>query len=229
MSAKEYLPSDGRKWRNKVEDTSRYRNYKGAGPGIVPDGVDAGPLYERLSEPIKRASLSVAINWYGLLSEDDIEQEIWVEILESPATARDLTNADPDLLVDLLIHKANRICIKERDNYEHYSGNYRYSVNEIKEIAKQYFVRSGEEIVAEFIDFEAGFARLEEDNPTYAEAIVRRYALGEMTTGKSAYSKAHQHGVTKLTNLMNRNFKQREYEYENGPETRVPNGTRYRG
>lgn len=186
-------------------------------------------LYTELGEPIQIAARRASGNWHGLLEPEEIESELWIEILDSDATKGKLENSDPDLLIDLLVRMAERICIKERDNYEHYSGNYRYSVNEIKEIAKQYFVRSGEEIVEEFIDFEAGFARLEEDNPTYAEAIVRRYALGEMTTGKSAYSKAHQHGVTKLTNLMNRNFKQREYEYENGPETRVPTGTRYRG
>lgn len=185
-------------------------------------------LYTELGEPIQIAARRASGNWYGLLEPEEIESELWIEILDSAATKGKLENSDPDLLIDLLVRMAERICIKERDNYEHYSGNYRYSVNEIKEVAEQYFVRSGEDIVEEHLDFQVAFEKLTEGNPDYAEAVFQRYALGEVPKGGAAEVRLSR-GLTKLANLMNRNFKQREYEYENGPEARVPNGTRYRG
>ena len=186
-------------------------------------------LYTELGEPIQIAARRASANWYGLLEPEEIESELWIEILESDATEGKLGISDPDLLIDLLVRMAERICIKERDNYEHYSGNYRYSVNEIKEIAEQYFVRSGEDIVEEHLDFQVAYDSLM-SNPddVYADSIFRRYAVGEIPKSGSDKMRLSR-GLTKLANLMNRNFKQREYEYDNGPETRVPTGTRYRG
>lgn len=181
-------------------------------------------LYTEFGEPIQIAARRASANWYGLLEPEEIESELWIEILESDATKGKLGVSEPDLLIDLLVRMAERICIKERDNYEHYSGNYRYSVNEIKEVAEQYFVRSGEDIIEEHIDFHVSFEKLTGANPAYAEAIVKRYALGEVPKGGAAEVRLSR-GLTKLTNLMNRNFKKREYEYENGPETRVPSLT----
>lgn len=181
-------------------------------------------LYTEFGEPIKIAARRASANWYGLLEPEEIESELWIEILESGATEGKLGASEPDLLIDLLVRMAERICIKERDNYEHYSGNYRYSVNEVRELAEMFFTRSGEDLSVDFVDFEIGFDKLSDTNPNYAEAIYRRYALGEpqdTEPGKSSLKRGH----TKLTNLMNRNFKKREYEYENGPETRVPSLT----
>ena len=91
MATKEYLPSEGRKWRNDVEDTSQYLNYKGYGPGIVPVGADAGPLYDLIGDSINRASRLTSAKWFGLLEAEEIESELWIAVLESPATQDDGT------------------------------------------------------------------------------------------------------------------------------------------
>lgn len=182
-------------------------------------------LHAQLVDSVKRAARSASNTWYGLLDPDEIEQELWLQIFESPATAGKLEGSDPDLVTDLLARMADRICIQERADYEHFTGNYRYSVNEVKALAELFFVRTGEELLVDLVDFEVGFELLTETNPHYAEVVFRRYALGEAPA-----EKAQQHylskGLTKLTDHMNRHHKDREREYRDGPGTkpRIPGG-----
>lgn len=236
MATKEYLPSEGRKWRNDVEDTSQYLNYKGHGPGIVPDGADAGPLYEALGEAMGIAARKVATKWHNLLEADEILSELWIEILESDATEKELRDADPDLLVDLLVRMSDRICIGERDDYEHFTGNYRYSVNEAKILVEEYFLASGEELMVELIDVDVALEQiLEEDDAIkekhpadprgYYEALVKRYAMGQIPARTGGEMQKLSRALTKLTDHMNRNFKNREFEYSGiGSRTRMPRG-----
>lgn len=179
-------------------------------------------LYTLLNDSVQRAATSAAYKWHGLLEAEDIEQELWVEILDSPATAGKLEGSDADLVTDLLARMADRICIKERDSYEHFSGQYRYSVNEAKTVVEAFFLRSGEELLIDLVDVEVAFDRLGETNPAQADAIFRRYALGETTTGNSAFNNSLTRGLTKLTDYMNRNFKDRGREHRDGPGTRTP-------
>lgn len=222
----EYLPSEGRKWRNDVTDTSKYRNYKGAGTGIVPQNVDAGPLHDLIGDQVVDAARRASAKWYGLLEAEEIESEIWVHILESPATVKDLRDKDRTLVFDLLCRYADRICIAERDDYEHFTGNYRYSVNEAKVLVEEFYLRDGEDLMVDLIDVDVAFVRLMEENQTHADALFRRYALGEKTTGDSQFNNALTRGLTHITDLMNRNFKDRVRDHHDGPGTRprIPNG-----
>lgn len=179
-------------------------------------------LYTLLSGSVQRAASTAAYKWHGLLGAEDIEQELWVEILESPATTEKLEGSDADLVTDLLARMADRICIKERDTYEHFSGQFRYSVNEVKTVIEAFFLRSGEELLIDLVDAEVAFDLLTETNPNYADAIFRRYALGETPGSDKPFEDALRRGLTKLTDLMNRNFKDREREHRDGPGTRIP-------
>lgn len=182
-------------------------------------------LYTLLEEPVKAASRRASNNWYGLMEPDEIEQELWVEILESPATSGKLADSDPNHITDLLARMADRICIKERDAYEHFTGNYRYSVNEAKVLVEEYFLRNGEELMIEIVDVEVAYGQMTETNPNYAEAVFRKFALGEPVDSGWERDRLSR-GLTKLTDLMNRNFKERERDYRDGPGTkpRIPNG-----
>lgn len=178
-------------------------------------------LYTLLNGSVQRAASTAAYKWHGLMEADDIEQELWVEILDSPATAGKLEDSDEDLVTDLLARMADRICIKERDAYEHFSGQFRYSVNEAKTVVEAFFLRSGEELMIDLVDVEVAFDRLSETNPNYADAIFRRYALGESQSAEPGASHLKR-GLLKLTDYMNRNFKDRAREHRDGPGTRIP-------
>lgn len=183
-------------------------------------------LYTLLEEPVKAAARRASNNWYGLMEPDEIEQELWVEILESPATAGKLADSDPNHITDLLARMADRICIKERDAYEHFTGNYRYSVNEAKALIEEFFLRDGESLLVDFVDVDVAFVRLMEENQKQADAVFRRYALGETPGEDKSFENALRRGLTHLTDLMNRNFKERERDYRDGPGTkpRIPKG-----
>lgn len=181
-------------------------------------------LYELLSEQVKEAASRASYKWHGLLDADDIEQELWVEILESPATARDLRKADRELVLDLLSHKADRICIKERDSYERFSGQFRYSVNEVKTIATEILTKPGP-VTEEVIDFMDALERLIVSNPDQAEVFLVRYA-DEQYPSTSAGRKMLTLARTKMTDYMNRNRRERSAKVTDGPCTKpkIPAG-----
>ena len=222
MTAQDYLPNEGRKWRNEVTDTARYRNYKGPGPGISSRVDNLGPLYEVIGEQVKKASRIASSHWHGLLDADEIEQEIWLEIAESKATAEKLRDADKDLLVDLLIRLGERICIKERNDYEVFTGNFHYSVNEVKAMAPVILTFQGNE-TEEVMDFLDGLELLKTHWPEYADAIIKRYAHDEYMSTKQEKNYL-SNGLTKLTDLMNKSRREAYAEQLYGPRigSRVP-------
>lgn len=182
-------------------------------------------LCDQIGEAVTKAARAASREWHGLMEPDEIESELWIEILESSATAGKLEGSDRELVADLLARMATRVCIGARDDYEHFSGNYRYSVNETKALVEMALLRSGEELLVDLVDVEVAMARLSETNPGYYKAVFRRYATGEYPQ-----EKAEQHylskGLTKLTDYMNRSHKDREREYRDGPGTkpRIPRG-----
>lgn len=224
MSTKEYLPSEGRNWRNQVEDTTRYKNYKGPGPGICPRVDNLGPLYEAIGEQVKKASRIVASHWHGLLDAADVEQSIWLEISESSATAEKLRGADKQLLVDLLIRMGERICIKERNDYEVFTGNVYYSVTEVKAMAMDALGGASED-QEEMFDFTSSLEQLEQYYPHYAAMIIKRYGRGTYMETQQEKDYLNR-GLDKLTEFMNRSHRKAHTEHVYGPSTgnRMPKG-----
>lgn len=176
-------------------------------------------LYTLLHTPIEKAAASASYKWHGLLEPDEIASELWIEILDSGATAGKLQGSDINLVTDLLARMADRICIGERDDYEHFTGNYRYSVNEAKVLVEEYFLRNEEEFMVDLVDVEIALDQLLETNQGQYEAIFRRYALGEYAE-ESADKMRLSRGLTKITDYMNRSFKDRERNHHDGPGTR---------
>lgn len=175
-------------------------------------------LYTLLHTPIEKAAASASYKWHGLLEPDEIASELWIEILDSGATAGKLQGSDMNLVTDLLARMADRICIGERDDYEHFTGNYRYSVNEAKVLVEEYFLRNEEEFMVDLVDVEIALDQLLEINQGQYEAIFRRYALGEVPV--EPMKSRLKRGLTKITDYMNRSFKDRERNHHDGPGTR---------
>lgn len=175
-------------------------------------------MYTLLHTPIEKAAASASYKWHGLLEPDEIASELWIEILDSGATAGKLQGSDMNLVTDLLARMADRICIGERDDYEHFTGNYRYSVNEAKVLVEEYFLRNEEEFMVDLVDVEIALDQLLEINQGQYEAIFRRYALGEVPV--EPMKSRLKRGLTKITDYMNRSFKDRERNHHDGPGTR---------
>ena len=215
MTAQDYLPNEGRKWRNEVTDTTRYRNYKGSGPGVgTTRVVDPGGLYEEFHTDVTRISRVIANQWPGVMDSDAIEQELWVDILSSPQAAEDLRKAKKAIKKDfnpvhaLLSKKATIICIKERESYEYFTAQWCYSSEEVKAMAPEILTKPGA-VTEEVIDFMDALQLLIERQPRYADAFLERYADGDLPKASSKKATTSR-AVKQMTLYMNRTRKRNE-------------------
>ena len=97
-------------------------------------------LYEQLedwSNEIAKVSKKAETEWPNVLPAEDIAQEVYLHILESPKTLTDISDMD-DVSRYRTLHKiAQRIVSKERNDYERFSGNFRFSVDEVKSLLEE--------------------------------------------------------------------------------------------
>lgn len=171
---------------------------------------------------VRKAAQSVAAQWPGVVEADDVEQEIYVNLLElkEENLRRLVDEFDRDGLVKVFKERQGyQIAARYRNDFELFSGNYRYSGEEVRSLLESgALVFADEMTVTERVDLTNAMQRLEETSPQYAEAIVRRYLEGDaITTG--AESRKAQRAVESLTREMNRSFNKATAEHE-GPALR---------
>jgi hypothetical protein len=83
---------------------------------------------------IRKVSKKAESDWPGVVRAEDLEQEVYLHILESPSTLRDLVAMNQTSRYRTLHKIAQRIASRERSDYELYSGNFRYSVGEVQSL-----------------------------------------------------------------------------------------------
>lgn len=209
-------------------------------------------LIEDLLPQIKKAAKSVAYQWPGAVEQDDMEQDIIVRLLEAEGVLQKLYNSEDKERLQALIWWGNQIAIKERADYEVFSGNFRYSVNEVKRLLAGGMLRgqnpatgsswsaedylsgdnSFEDAVLTRYSTEMDLTRamkvLAKRENGYARVIIIRYLLkGELD---AAQRKTLSRALKSLTDEMNRSFKRQHVESPHGPGTRhaVSNATAQR-
>lgn len=187
--------------------------------------------YEKLAGPIRRASKSILAEWPDLLDPSEIESELYVEVLQSPKTTDFLVNAPADEQRKVLYYMADRICAKERSRYEHFSGQYHYSVAEAIKLAEDILGEPLDEYECPSVsasntaDFSWALKQLQTDYPEYAELFTQRYVYG-VSFGNSSDRGRLSHARARFTDFMNMNRRQREAMHAQGPGTRprIPGG-----
>lgn len=175
-------------------------------------------LYRALTAPLNTVAREASNRWRGILEADEIKSEIWIQVLQSTANASDVLNAKEENLIKLLTTKANSICAKEASALSHFSGQYHYSVDEVKEMASDVLTKQGP-ATCQVIDFMDAVQLMITHHPGRADYILRRYADGEMFEGATDRKRLSR-AVEKLTDLMNMNRRRVEAEYGQGPGTR---------
>lgn len=199
-------------------------------------------MIEDLQELIAKAARSVAFQWPGIVAEDDLVQDISLHLLERPNSVEKLYEMDEGVRLKWLKTIGHQIASKERTDYEYFSGNFRYSVSEVKSLLSSGMLQelgdvlksswSAEEFIARSSGFEdalltktsmetdlrRGLHGLASDNGTYYAVIHARYLRGEELGDSDRKSLSRALG--KLTDLMNRSFKKQHAERPDGPGTR---------
>jgi len=171
-----------------------------------------------MKDQIRKAAKTVAVQWPTVVDEDDLEQDIYVHLLERPGSVEKLLTefADKDRF-NAIIAIGHQIAAKERTDYEVFSGNFRYSVNEVRNLLeKRTFEDANLSRTSTSGDLLNGINQIGE---THRQIIQRKYKAGErITTGaeRTLLSEA----LTALTTQMNRSFK--STRRDDGPGSRKP-------
>lgn len=171
-----------------------------------------------LKQAVRKAAQQAETRWNKLLDADDIEQELWVFILERPATQNYLRGKTAKEQISALRKTADSICSKEKLDYERFTGNFLYTPADVRRILSRL---AGDERILddEAIDFGIGFEALEEEHFHYYEAVRDFYFLGRSVENKSDEN-LKRRCVDKLAELMNRKRSQREADRTEGLGTK---------
>ena len=196
-----------------------------------------------LDKEIRRAAKSVAFQWPGIVDQEDVEQSLWLHLLERPGSVEKILGMEDDARYRAIIGIGHQLASKERTDYEHFSGNFRYSVKEVKALLSSGVLKdlgpglasswSGEEFYTKGGEFEdavltknsmetdllRGMAGLLKANASYYDAI-RRTHLEDETSLEAVDRKRLERAQVALTTQMNRSFKRQHADRPDGPGTR---------
>lgn len=160
--------------------------------------------YEALKKAVKNAARFTADEWPGIVEADDVEQDIWLRLLESPGSAAKLVDMnDRDRKVSL--NKIGRqLAVEERSSYELFASQIHYSTDEVREILEAgALVGEGFNSEDERIDFDYAIELLRENTPQYVEYLWD-YHEGDVASENqvNAWKRASR-AVRKLSDYMN--------------------------
>lgn len=151
---------------------------------------------EEINRVVYRAARAVALEWPGVIEVDDLAQELWVQILESPATQEILSNKSARDQMNLLARMGHRTAARYRNDSARFSNQVRYSVDDIKDAL------TGRSLWPEIVDDIAlGMDALRGRNASYADAI-EMYLSDTRPTGE-VFRKRLQRAIEALTDETN--------------------------
>lgn len=175
-------------------------------------------LHKKIEHLVKKVARSAENRWNHLLDADDIEQELWLFIMESPSVQNYLDTRSDGEIVNALNIQADNICSKERLDYDHFSGNFIYSPKDVRRLLEN--ITQEERVLDdERIDFDIALGALKDETPHYYDSIYSQFYMG-YEAGSAADRKRVERAVDKLADLMNRKRSQRSAERTEGPGTR---------
>lgn len=195
-----------------------------------------------LAKPIKRAARAVAFQWPGVIEAEEVEQEIYLKLLESPGSVDKIMGMEDAAQYRAIIGIGHQRASSERASFEHFSGDFRYSVNEVRKLLesgalKQLghelgsswaddVVKNGDSVMDKTLtkvsveqDLRRGMAALERTGSQYASLITRRYLMDEVFADDRD-RQALRRALPVLATKMNHSFKRQHAEYDSGPGTR---------
>ena len=180
-----------------------------------------------LNKDIAKAAKAVSLDWPGVIEADDIQQELWVRVLESEKTLNAITNSEPALRMDLLKRMGVQVASKYANDYEVFTGNIFYSSAHVRRVLESGLLTATrrdlaemDETLTEFLDLHESFDVLKRINQEQAQAIWSDFVEANFDKTSPAARKKLSRAVNHLTDLMNQAYKRRMASYEDGPGSR---------
>ncbi|WP_280350416.1 hypothetical protein [Nocardia abscessus] len=176
---------------------------------------------EALRPVIRRAARSVAYQWPEVADADDIEQGIYLRLLESPGSVEKINEMEDAARYRAVVGIGHQLASEERDDYSHFSGNFAYSVDDVKSLLQRgvlsYPVSGFDSAV---VDLRIAMDRLDDVAVDYAASIRSRYLWWEIPT-RSTEKTTLSRALTALADEMNRSNRKRFAEHHDGPGSRT--------
>src|SRR5690554_4468836 len=86
------------------------------------------------SKEISYASKVVANQWPGVIQADDVEQEIYLRLLETSGSVEKLATMTSEERRNSLVHVGHQIGSRYKNDYELFSGNCYYGTEHVRAI-----------------------------------------------------------------------------------------------
>lgn len=175
-------------------------------------------LYEKVEGTVKKVAQETHIRWARIMPADDIEQELWLYILEHPSTQEWMLTAKSSTMKSILAKQGDYICSKERLDYDHFTGNYNYNSQEVGALLEG--LVGGKSIKPDMaVDLQLGMEDLQKEHPQFFETLHDIY-WERLDYSDTPKRKRKSRALSKLAELMNRKRSQREAERTEGPGTK---------
>lgn len=163
-------------------------------------------ITEDFREKVRKAARSVTMS--GQAEADDVEQDIWVRLLENVDYYNQLAEYEDPF--PALKKIAKQEIYKQNNAREHFSGNYTYNPAEVRGLLGEYLFNVELESLCEHVDLVEGMLMLRDNNPTYFKLIVDKWVHGVAPTSSANQTRA----VDKLTLFMNKVNNAARYSYQ---------------
>jgi len=148
------------------------------------------------------------------MEQDDLEQELWSWVLQSPSVQAQLRESDDKMRHGLLVRQGHRIASQTRKDNLRFAAEFEYSIEDVKDIL------AGKDRRHDSLDdLTEAMQILRENSPQYAEVIARKYS-GEELTGRADTQRLYR-AHTALTDVMNAVVRQKFDQYQDGPGSRT--------
>lgn len=176
--------------------------------------------YDLLKKSVKAAALVTELEWPKVVEAADVEQEIWLKLLESPNSATKLGEMGESSRKKSLLRMGKQIAAEASATFELFSCQIFYSTDDVRDMLEAgALVGEGFNSEDERIDFESAIGMVRDANSQYLDYMWGYYELGDFPLDSATNRKRLSRAVRFLADQMNNTTKGRRETY-GGPGSR---------
>lgn len=170
---------------------------------------------DRILPDIKAVARSVAFKWPTITTAEDLVNDLALHFLEREGSLEKLAGMEVGERRASLTRVGHQICAAMRADFEVFSGQYRYSVDEVKQALSKGALKGQDSYNVQASDIIPALQELDKKNPEQAQVLARRYLQG-VKIERGAEESLLRRAEDNLALLMNKSNVTEDYEYDNG-------------
>jgi hypothetical protein len=196
----------------------------------------------KYQDVVRKAAVHISIEWPDV-DVTDVEQDIWIRLLESPGTVETLGTFADDAVLRFMYKLAKQVAVKDKQKARVAAGDFRYSTGEVKRMldggiltalgagefgswtadeeqsatGKGYSDKTGATASA-MLDMDMGLKELRGKNERHFNLLIAKFVLWEVLS--LADLSAANRAVKSLTDKMNYNHQRLSSYHHEGPGSR---------